>query len=63
MLIYWNDEGRFSPDNRLVVETEGLSGEFHHGDLHATAADVDGDGRDELIVATLRGIEIRARTI
>ena len=60
VLIYWNDEGRFSPDNRLVVETEGLSGEFHHGDLYATAGDVDGDGRDELIVATIRGIEIRA---
>ena len=60
VLIYWNDAGRFSPDNRLVVETEGLSGEFHHGDLYATAGDVDGDGLDELIVATIRGIEIRA---
>ena len=59
VLIYWNDAGRFSRDNRLVVETEGLSGEFHHGDLYATAGDVDGDGRDELIVATIRGIEIR----
>ncbi len=59
VLIYWNDEGRFSRDNRLVVETEGLSGEFHLGALYATAADVDGDGRDELIVATIRGIEIR----
>ena len=58
--IYWNDGGGFDRDNRLVVETEGLSGEFHFGALYATAADVDGDGRDELIVASLRGIEIRS---
>ena len=58
--IYWNDQGRFRPDDRLFVATEGLSGEFHFGALYATAADLDGDGRDELIVATLRGVEIRA---
>ena len=58
--IYWNDQGRFNPDNRLLVETEGLSGEFHFGALYATAADLDNDGRDELIVATLRGVEIRS---
>ena len=57
--IYWNDKGTFSRDNVLVVETEGLSGEFHFGALFATAGDVDGDSRDELIVATMRGIEIR----
>ena len=58
--IYWNDRGRFSPDNKLFVQTEGLSGEFHFGALFATAADLDGDGRDELIIATLRGVEIRS---
>ena len=36
--IYWNDQGRFRPDDRLFVATEGLSGEFHFGALYATAA-------------------------
>ena len=58
--IYWNDQGRFSADNVLPIETEGLSGEFHFGAIFATAADVNGDGRNELIVATVHGVQVHA---
>ena len=58
--IYWNERGRFDPDSRLIIEAEGLWGEFRVGSLHVDAADVDDDGRPELIVATQDGLQIRA---
>ena len=60
--IYWNDRGRFSVKDRLTIETEGLTGEFHFGTIFAAAADVDGDGRNELIVATVHGVQIHSST-
>ena len=58
--IYWNDQGRFSPDNRLIIEAKGFFTMFCVGALRAEVADVDGDGQNELILATEEGIEIRS---
>ena len=57
--VYWNEQGRFSPDNRLIIEARGFGTMFCVGALRAAVADVDGDGRNELILATEGGIEIR----
>ena len=57
--IYWNRAGAFAPDDRLVLEAAGNSTMFCRGAIRAAIADVDGDGRDELLVATLKGVEIR----
>ena len=57
--IYWNDAGRFSTERRTIVEVEGFSTMFCIGAVFAAAADVDGDGRNELIVAGMAGVEVR----
>ena len=57
--IYWNDQGRFGPDNRLIIEAKGFNTLFCAGALRAEVADVDGDGKNELILATEQGVEIR----
>ena len=57
--IYWNEGGAFHPDHRLFIEVEGLWSEFRVGSLHAAAADVDGDGHTELIIAAQEGLQIR----
>ncbi|MFH1006833.1 MAG: VCBS repeat-containing protein [Candidatus Latescibacterota bacterium] len=59
--IYWNRGGVFRPDDVAVLEVEGNSTTFCQGAVRAEVADVDGDGRNELLVATLEGIEIRAQ--
>jgi len=43
LFIYWADETGFSPERRTLLPTEGA--------IAATAADLDGDGHQELIVA------------
>ena len=58
--IYWNERGRFGPDNRLIIEAKGFSTMFCAGAIRAEVADVDGDGQNELILATEQGIEIRS---
>jgi hypothetical protein len=57
--IYWNDHGRFSENNYTIVETEGISTMFYVGAVHADITDVDCDGKNELILATKQGVEIR----
>ena len=59
--IYWNDDGRFRPDNRTILEAEGNSTMFCVGAIRVAIADVDGDGRNELLVAMRDGVEIRAQ--
>ncbi len=59
--IYWNRDGNFEADDLLVLEAEGNSTMFCQGAIRAHVADVDGDGRGELLVATLEGVEIRAQ--
>ena len=57
--IYWNDGGRFDRENRTVIETKGFGTMFCIGAVRAEVADVDGDGHNELIMATEEGVEIR----
>ena len=57
--IYWNVKGKFGPHNREIIKTKGFSTMFCAGALRAEVADVDGDGKNELILATEKGIEIR----
>jgi len=58
--IYWNEGGTFRPENRLIIAAEGFNTMFCVGVVHVTVADVDGDGRNELIVTTRKGVEIRS---
>jgi hypothetical protein len=58
--IYWNDREGFSPRDRTIIETEGYSTMFCVGAVRAEVADVDGDGKNELILATAAGLEIRS---
>ena len=58
--IYWNDAGHFSADKQTSIATEGMFGEFHFGTIHAAAADLEGDGRTSLIIATATGVEVRS---
>ena len=58
--IFWNRAGRIAPDVRTVLPVEGTWTMFAEGAARIAAADVDGDGRDELLVAAQRGVEIRS---
>lgn len=59
--IYWNEGGRFAPDRVTILNAEGMSTMFCIGAIRAEIADVDGDGLNELLVATLQGVEIRSQ--
>jgi hypothetical protein len=58
--IFWNREGKFSPDDRTVLTADGFTSMFREGDLHVAAADVDRDGVVELLIATRNGVQIRS---
>ncbi len=58
--IYWNRDGEFDANDRTIIESVGFTTMFCQGALHCDVADVDGDGRNELLVATMKGIEIRS---
>ncbi len=58
--IYWNRGGRFSPDDRTILQVEGNWTLFTQGAVRVACADVDGDGRDELLVVTREGVQIRS---
>ena len=57
--VYWNDGGRFGTHRRTIIEIEGSTSQFIFGGIRVDVADVDGDGRNELIAATEQGVEIR----
>lgn len=59
--IYWNRGGTFKPDDRTFIEAEGNSTMFCAGSIRAEVADVDGDGRNELLIATRHGVEIHTQ--
>jgi len=59
--IYWNDRGQFSRDRVSILDAEGISTMFCIGAIRAEIADIDGDGRTELLVATSKGVEIRTQ--
>ena len=58
--IFWNRAGRIAPEVRTVLPVEGTWTMFAEGAARIATADVDGDGRDELLVAAQRGVEIRS---
>ncbi len=58
--IYWNDHGTFSPQRRTILAADGCTTLLCAGAVRVEAADVDGDGRNELLVATVEGVEIRS---
>jgi len=59
--IYWNRGGTFSPNDRLVLEAIGTETMFAKGAVAVTVADIDGDDRNELLLATAAGVEIRTQ--
>ena len=59
--IYWNRGGIFRPDDLTILEAEGNSTMFCQGAIRVEVADVDGDGRNELLFATRDGVEIRTQ--
>ena len=58
--VYWNDKGVFTPDNRTILEAEGFSTMFCIGAIRAVVDDLNGDGSNQLILATAAGVEIRS---
>ena len=69
-LIYWNRQGEFAVHDNLLLrpQEDENTQEQHIGTAvftrrklaHCTAADVDRDGINDLIVATATGVEIRS---
>ncbi|MBT4499929.1 MAG: VCBS repeat-containing protein [Gemmatimonadetes bacterium] len=59
--IYWNRNGTFQADDCTILQAEGNSTMFCRGAIRAAIADVDGDGRNELLIASLEGIQIRSQ--
>lgn len=59
--IYWNRAGEFSPDHRTILEAQGNSTMFAQGSVRTCIADVDDDGRNELLITTFAGVEIRTQ--
>ncbi len=57
--IYWNHNGAFGPEHRTIINTTGFSTMFCIGAIRAEVADVDNDGKSELLLATEQGVEIR----
>jgi hypothetical protein len=57
--IYWNESGRFGTDNCTRLEAKGFTTMFCVGAVRVDVADLDGDGQNELVIATEQGLEIR----
>ena len=60
--IYWNRDGGFSADRRTVLQVEGNWSQLAQGAVRVAVADVDGDGRDELLTVAREGVQIRSTT-
>ena len=58
--IFWNRGGCIAPDACTVLAVEGTWTMFAEGAARIATADVDGDGRDELLIAAQHGVEIRS---
>ncbi len=68
--IFWNDDGKFNAENYIIIkpENDGSTKEQHLGTgviigrkvAHCADADINGDGKNNLIVATASGVEIRS---
>lgn len=58
--IYWNKNGSFEPLHHLRLTPKGERVQPSQGVVHATVADLAGDGINDLILATTSGVEIRS---
>ena len=58
--IFWNRGGRIAADACTVLPVEGTWTMFAEGACRVAAADVDGDGRDELLIVAQNGVQIRS---
>jgi hypothetical protein len=59
VFVYWNREGVVVRDVVTRLDVPGFATQFQRRDVGLAVADVDGDGRNELLLATRAGIEIR----
>ena len=50
VLIYWNNSGQFSADNKQIIEAEGYQSMFSQGRIGCDVADVDGDNQNDLVI-------------
>ena len=58
--IYWNRDGHISAAERTILPVEGNWTMFAEGAVRVAVADVDGDGRDELLIVNKEGVQIRS---
>ena len=58
--IFWNRDGGIAADALTVLPVEGTWTMFAQGAVRVVTADVDGDGRDELLIVTSQGVQIRS---
>lgn len=59
--IYWNRAGVFDPQDHTILDIQGNSTMFCQGAVRVEITDIDGDGRNELVIAAQEGIEIRTQ--
>ena len=57
--IYWNAAGAFDAGRRTILRLAGFSSMFCLGAVNAAVVDIDGDGRNELILTGEPGVQIR----
>jgi hypothetical protein len=58
--ICWNRDGKFERVEEERLDVAGVSSMFSLGAVRCAVADVDGDGRTDLILASKSGLEIRS---
>ena len=59
--IYWNRDGSFDRRDKLDITAAGTAARRGQaGTVHCITADVDGDGNNNLIIASDDGVEIRS---
>lgn len=58
--VYWNQQGKYDAAHQTVIKATGLTSMFSHGVVRAAVADVGGDGKDDLILVTSDGVQIRS---
>ncbi|MHB9071601.1 MAG: FG-GAP repeat domain-containing protein [Sedimentisphaerales bacterium] len=60
--IFWNKSGQFVNSEYLLIEEQGYSTAFCKGNITCDVADVDGDGKNDLVMTTSEGVQIRSST-
>ena len=58
--IYWNRSGRFDASDFLMIRAEGYSSMFSTGAVRCAVKDLNADGKNDLILATAEGIQMRS---